>query len=258
MARHGPAELIDEILSDGDHWSPSFARFPLAGTDGHVSIALSDADVWSDIFLDWPPRIDRSRSASSLRRAGYEILPIRSRPTFARRPLHGLRELDAEVRRLEAALSREPATFDSFPARTKRPGRPTGEGRFAAAAFDRMRNVHGWNLLAALVCRRAPAIFIHASAWSVAAWCMFVDDPPDRWIELDVQLFRKGTDEPHKAAELARLKRVCGDRLAPLGYRTDSVRGHNEPLVALFEKRVASLSAARRERSRLDHVLFSD
>jgi hypothetical protein len=55
------------------------------------------------------------------------------------------------------------------------------------------------------------------------------------------------------------LERTLRNRLAPLGYRAVALGGANKPpLFAAFDKKVDTLSAARRERARLDQVFFGD
>jgi hypothetical protein len=78
-------------------------------------------------------------------------------------------------------------------------------------------------------------------------------------IDLHLQLFRKRSNKTNTPAEFAEVQRTMRRRLAPLGYRPSVLRGDKAPQdFAMFDKRVDTLSEARRERSRLDRVLFGD
>jgi hypothetical protein len=86
-----------------------------------------------------------------------------------------------------------------------------------------------------------------------------LDDGDDRWLDLHVQLFKLGTRRPATMDDdFARLTRAVRNRLSPLGYRALKLRGAKSPHFAVFEKRVDTLSIARRERARLDEVVFGD
>ena len=262
MAQPTPARLADEIRTDGGRWSLTFARFRPSSTPQprafYVSIGLSGGGIWTDVSLDSRPSRDARGAAEVLERSGYEILSVRSKPFHARRPLRGLRELNAEVRRLEA-LSRDSAALRSFPTRAPRtPGLPAGPARFSTVAFDRLRHEHGWTLECVSAGRKGSAPFANAPKWRAGAWCWILDVEDKRRLELYVQLF-----EPHRNAspdpkELARLTRAVSDRLEPLGYAPLKVRGPKRPPIAMFEKAVRGLAVARRERGRLDKVLFGD
>ena len=76
---------------------------------------------------------------------------------------------------------------------------------------------------------------------------------------LDVQLFNRHPSKTYTATEFVKLKRALHNRLAPLGYRAIGPHSVNKPpLFAFFDKHVDTLAAARRERARLDRVLFGD
>jgi hypothetical protein len=77
-------------------------------------------------------------------------------------------------------------------------------------------------------------------------------------IDLFVQLFQKPSRRRSRDDDFASLARAFRDHLAPLGYSAVKFRGSKEPHVALFEKRVGTLSEARRERRRLDRYVFGD
>ncbi len=258
--RQTPADLADEILTEGGPWSLSGARFwPLdsnaPGSFG-VYIDVGEGELWSSVSLDSRP--ETRRAATVLRRSGYEILSVRSKPFHARRPLRGLRELDAEVRRL-TTLSRDRTTIAAFPPRVLRqPGLPAGHGPFSTAAFNHLRHKRDWALEWVSVCRRGPATLVQAP-WAMGAWCLFLDDGDDRWVDLHVQLFKRGTLGPTTIDDdFARLTRAVRQRLGPLGYRPLRLRGRMNTHFAVFEKRVDTLSIARRERARLDSVVFGD
>jgi hypothetical protein len=259
-----PTDLADEILSESSRWSLNSARFtPLADCDPGVSILLSEEGMQSEIAVDGrPPRV-RRRDAEALKRAGYEILTIRSRPFHARRLLRGLRELDAEVERL-MALSTGQSELASFPSRVhRRPRLPASDWPFsiaALAAFERMRHMHRWKPHYVCVARRAQAIVLEAPRWSIGAWCLFIDEENEALVILDVQLFWKGASKTSTSTEFPKLERTLRRRLAPLGYREIALHGPNKPppFLAIFEKRVTTLSEACRERARLDRLLFGD
>lgn len=260
-ARQTPGDLADEILTKGGRWSLSGARFwPLASNAPEsfgVYFDFGEGDLWSSISLDSRP--ETRRVATVLRRAGYEILSVRSKPFHARRPLRGLRELDAEARRLET-LSRDRTTIATFPQRVLRQsGLRAGHGQFSTEAFNRLRHALGWKLEWVSVSRRSPATFVDAPTWSTGAWCHFLDDGDDRWLDLHVQLFKLGTrGRATMDDDFARLTHAVQSRLGPLGYRALRLRGRKKPHYAVFEKRVDTLSIARRERARLDRVVFGD
>jgi hypothetical protein len=166
MAQPTPARLADEIRTDGGRWSLTFARFRPSSTPQprafYVSIGLSGGGIWTDVALDSRPSREARGAAEVLERSGYEILSVRSKPFHARRPLRGLRELNAEVRRLEA-LSRDSAALRSFPTRAPRtPGLPAGPARFSTVAFDRLRHEHGWTLECVSAGRKGSAPFANA------------------------------------------------------------------------------------------------
>lgn len=263
MARQTPADLVDEILTRGGRWSLSSARLRPLGAreagDLNGSVAFCGGDCWSDVPLDSRPLREARLAAEALKRSGYEILSIRSKPFYARRPLRGLRELSAEVRRLEL-LCRDRTTVGAFPLRVPRqPGLPTGSGPFWTTGFNRLRHVHTWKLDWVSASRKGPATFVEAPTWWTGAWCLFLDDGDDRWVDFHVQLFKRGSRRPTTMdGDFARLTSAARSRLGPLGYRALRLRGRKNPHFAVFEKRVDTLSIARRERAHLDRVLFGD
>jgi hypothetical protein len=259
MARQMPVDLADEIRATRGPWRQSGARFRPPGDCGTgISIWLGEGELRSEIALDKRPPRARSHEAVALERTGYELLKSRSRPFHAWRPLRSMRELDAEVKRL-TALSLDLRVMASFPHRaSRRLPRSTTVRPFSIFAFDRLRHAHGWTAEFVSVGRRGEGRVIEAPGYSTGAWCLFVDDGPDRWIDLHVQLYRKPSSKSG-AAEFAKAQRAIRNRLAPLGYRAVALRGEKvPPLWAIFEKRVSAPSDARRERSRLDRVLFGD
>jgi hypothetical protein len=256
MTRQTPTDLANEILAKGSPWSLVSARLrpPEVKDGGYVSVDVGGATCWSGIALDRGAR----HAVGALKRSGYEILSIRSKPFHARRPLRGIRELDAEVRRLEA-LARDRTTIATFPSRAlRRPGLPAANGLFSVAGFNRLRHAHAWVLEWVSVGRRGPASFVGAPTWTTAAWCLFLDDGDDRWIEVDVHLFQKGRQNLAKGDDFATLTGAARDHLAPFGYRAVKLLGPKRPPYAVFSKRVVSLSEARRERKRLDKDVFRD
>jgi hypothetical protein len=223
-----------------------------------VTIAMAGRDVWSDVALWGGPPAARA-AAAALKRSGYEILQLRSDPFHARRPLHGLRELDAEVHRLEA-LAADASSLASFPPRRPRPpGLPKGTGQFAKILFRRLRQWHGWSLESVSVCRKGPPAVVRAPGWMAGAWCLALDDGEDRLLEIHVQVFSTSSSKNVDSDELGRLTRIFRSRLSPLGYKTPKINCFKErPQFAVFEKSLPTLAAARRERSVLDRALFGD
>jgi len=257
--RQVPTDLADEIAARGGPWALSSARFrPPDDCKTSVSILLSEEGLLSEIAIDKRPLRSRSRDAAALRQAGYEILAIRRRPFLARRLLRGQGELDAEVERLVALLHGQSAVA-SFPSRLPRRRKlPAGNAPFSTSAFERMRNAHRWVAQYVTVSRRGKATILEAPHWSIAAWCLFVNDEDVQLLNFHVQLFRRSNKAP-RATEFATLERTLRTRLAPLGYSGVVVHGANESAIfATFDKRVDTLAAARRERARLDRVLFGD
>ena len=73
-----------------------------------------------------------------------------------------------------------------------------------------------------------------------------------------MQLFQPHRNASPDPKELARLTRAVSDRLEPLGYASLKVRGPKRPPFVMFERAIRGLAVARRERGRLDTVLFGD
>jgi hypothetical protein len=73
-----------------------------------------------------------------------------------------------------------------------------------------------------------------------------------------VQVLHQGRAEAPSGGELARLTRAFRDRLEPLGYAPVKLRGAMRQSLVMFDKGVRTLSEARRERERLDRVVFAD
>ena len=261
MPRQTPADLADEIRTSGGRWSLSFARFqpPMAhgARSFGVSIAISGGAFWSDIALDSRPLRDARSAVGALKHSGYEILSIRSRPFHARRPIRGLRELDAEVRRLEE-LSRDRKALSSFPSRVARPPGPlAGRGPFSMAAFERLRSEHGWMMESVSVGREGSAPpFLKATACSIGAWCY--GDRDERQLTVLVHLFERRPGESMTDEEFGRLDRAFRGRFEPFGYLAVKFRGHRARHFAVLDKAVRTLSGVRRERERLDRLLFGD
>jgi hypothetical protein len=261
-ARRTPADFADEIREAGGPWSLGGGRFRPPGASSTncfgPAVTFGGGVFWSEVYLDWRPLPEARKAAEALGQSGYEILRTRSKPFHARRPLHGLRELDAEVNRL-LALSHNPTALAAFPRRpARRHGLPEGPGPFPIAAFDRMRHAHRWNLEWVCVGRKAAAHFIQAPRWSTAVWCLFLDDPDERWIDVDVHLYKKGPRRRADNDTFAHLTRKISDLLGPIGYRSVKLNGLRNRLYAVWDKRLPSLSTARRERARLDRVVFGD
>jgi hypothetical protein len=258
-SREMPSMLADEIASSGP-WRLSGAR--LRPTTGErkppfaVSIAVAGHNVWSDVALE--ASAAGRQAAAALKRSGYEILQVRSKPFHARRLLYGSRELDAEVRRL-AALATDAPALASFPLRRPRPaGLPSGTGPFAIRPFERLRQWHGWSPESVSVARMGPSEFVRVPGWTAGAWCLAVDDGNDRLLTLHIQAFSKSSSKVDPD-ELARLTRALGSQLRPLGYKAPKIHWPGkQPQFAVFEKALPTLAAARRERRVLDRALFGD
>jgi hypothetical protein len=266
MARQTPGDLADEILPDGGPWFLDSALFRPSEpkTASYVSVSLFDAAAaacCSGIMLNRGELQKGRDTAGALKRSGYEMRG----PVYATRPLRGLRELDAEVRRLEA-LAGGRATIASFPARAlRRPPRLNDIGSFPAGAFNRLRHAHAWILESVCVGRGGPVTFVEAPTSSTKASCNFSDDGDERSLDLYVYIFRKWPRTDASEKDFVRSTRAARQRLTPLGYRAFKVLGPKYPLpgtegpsYALFTKRVGTLAEARRERARLDRVIFGD
>jgi hypothetical protein len=108
MARQTPGDLADEILPDGGPWflDSALLRPHEPKTPSYVSVSLFDAAAaacWTGIMLDRGALQKGRGAAGAIKRSGYEMRG----PVYATRPLRGLRELDAEVRRIEALACAE-------------------------------------------------------------------------------------------------------------------------------------------------------
>jgi hypothetical protein len=257
-----PSALAEEIRNHGGPWSLGSARFqPDVERDPQsfgVSVALGGAAFWSDIALDSAQRKVGQQAVLPLQRSGYEILRVRSQPFHARRPLRGVIELSAEVRRLEA-LSRSASTVRMFPMRLPRPpGLPGRAGPLSWAAFDRLRDQHRWRLTWASAGRTGPATLLDAPAWSVGAWCSALDDDGDRRLDLHVQLFQKPGRAATTSRDFARLARSFRANLEPFGYAAMKLRGAARRGFVALALGLHTLAEARVARRSLDKVLFGD
>lgn len=266
MAARAPSELASEIRAKGGGWTLSLARLRPPGSAGRggfgASIAIGGDDVWAEIAIDHAGAGAAAAAAPPLAEAGYEILRVRSRPFHARRVLYGWREVDAEVRRLEM-LAGDSSMVRTMPARRARPaGLPAGAGPFAATIFDRLQNDRGWWLEWISVCRKGPPALVDVPGWRCGAWCLALDDGEERTIDMHVQVFqgpaRRGVTPENDAHGLDLAVRAFRAGLAPLRYRAVKLRGPKKPQFAVFEKSLPTLAASRRERAKLDRVLFGD
>jgi hypothetical protein len=262
MHRETPAILADEISTSGGLWRLSNARLRPSAREENaslgVSIEMSGSDAWSDVALYGGPPAARA-AAASLKRSGYEIFRLRSKPFHARRWLRGSRELDAEVSRLEA-LAADASSLATFPPRRPRPrSLPKGTGRFAETLFQRLRHEHGWSPVWVSAGRNGQPAFAHVPGWTAGAWCLALDDGEDRMLEICVQVFSKSSSRNVDPDELSRLIRTFRSQLGPLGYKLAKINWPaKRPQFAVFTKGLATLAAARRERRVLDRALFGD
>jgi hypothetical protein len=262
MPRETPAMLADEIGATEGPWKLSNARFlPTAQKENAPlgpSIAMAERNPRSEVALGGGPAAARA-AAASLERSGYEILSIRSLPFQARRTLNGSRELDAEIRRLEA-LAADASTLASFPPRKPRaPGLPERTGPFAKRLFQRIRQRHAWSLQYVSVCRKGPSQLVRAPGWTTGAWCWALEDGEVRRLEMSIQVFSTSSSRNVDTDELARLTRGFRAELGSVGYKATKINWVKQrPQFALFEKSLATLATARRERRLLDAVLFGD
>ncbi len=256
-----PDALADEIIAERGRWSLCDALFRPVATTGAlpVSVAVNGEYIWSDVALDGQSLRDARRNAAAFRRAGYKILCVRDEPFHARRRLWGLRELDAEVRHLHA-LSRDPTALHSLPSRIPRSRGlpPAGAEPLSLAAFEHLRHAHGWTLDCVMAGRKGAVTVPRALGWQTGAWCYAVDDGDERRVELNVSLFKKERWTPADDTVFPRVTRVYREQLEPLGYARIKRRGLNGPRFAVFDKDLRTISEARRERARLDRVLFGD
>jgi hypothetical protein len=212
------------------------------------------AAVWSTVGITFRSAPEARRVRRILRDAGYEILGKRGLSFYARRRLRSVLELDAEMRRL-LVLAKDRTALHVFPPRSpRRPGLPD-PGPFRTAVFDRLRFVHRWHLTWVGAERRAPLRFVDARSWTVGAWCLCVDDEEE--IDLGVQLFSKRARVDPR--ELRKLTAAMERRLRPVNYHRHEFLAPR-PDFALFTcpRSIRTLSAARRERTRLDRLLFGD
>ena len=262
MPRSTPADLADEIRTRGGRWSLTGARLRPPGPRGErtfdAAIAFGGGRVWSEVQLDSRAVREARAAAELLKRSGYEILSVRSNPFHARRPVRGMRELEAEVRRLEA-LSFDRGGLASFPPRVSRPpGLPSGPGPFRLDAFDRLLDALGWTVEWAAVGRTGPALFVRKPGLRAGAACSWAIDGVGRLRRDSYAYLSLGRRiESVDPAEVGRLLLALRERLEPLGYTPIEGRGPRR-ISPIVDKAVRSLPEARRERARLDRVLFGD
>lgn len=262
MPREAPAVLADEIATSRGPWLLANARMRYRRLSAGVSsltIEIEGRHMRSEVVLSRSPAA--GSVAAALKRSGYQILRLDSVSLQACRPLHGSRELDAELRRLQA-LAGDSASAKMWPPRRSRLlslALAKVKGQLAHVDLRRLRNRHGWSTEWVSAGRKGPPAFLHAPGWTAGAWCGAYDDGDDRRLEMHVQLFSKSASKDVDSDELARLTRRFRSHLLPLGYRALKINGgQGRPQFAVFEKDLPTLAVARRERSALDRALFGD
>jgi hypothetical protein len=261
-----PRALADDLRSSGGHWTLYGARFVRCFADDATHrpgawFTISGPTCCAEIELSARSPSQARRVRAALRRAGYHVGRILEKNwMFARRPLRGIRELAREARHLEA-IAIDPETLTRLPLRAARPV-AFPSGAFPVAAFEYLQGLPEWTWSWVAAERRGrPAFLPDGEEWSVLAWCSLLtapDEEPD--LDLGVQVFPTGRNEPVDRTRFARIKRALAAQLRPHGYRPLGVRAKSGagPASFLMLRRVDSLSSARAGRRRLERLISSE
>ena len=75
-------------------------------------------------------------------------------------------------------------------------------------------------------------------------------------MEVGVQLYPANPRHPPDDAAVATATRALRALLRPFGYRLLKFSGRNPPKLVMMEKAVRNIAGARRERHRIDRVIF--
>ncbi len=193
--------------------------------------------------------------SAALRRAGYRVgRVVATNWCFATRSLRGPAELASEVSHLEA-IAHDPAAIERLPARAPR-GRTHDARRLAGAAQRYLEMRPGWTWTWGAAKRTGRPAFLEAGAWRALTYCSLLDDPADDWhLNVGVQLFQAGSPDPRS---LRRIRRTLRSLLDRHGYRMLRQRAApgRAASFAMMDMDLRSLASARRERARLDALIF--
>lgn len=261
-----PVRTIDRFVrevADGlEPWIVYGARFrhDASSDGGSACIAmwlnLSRGDSFALIDVDVHETNDKwpRKHISGLRRVGYTTHG--RTPTVVRRPLRGRVEILAEASR--AGLLRSPVEVAALRPRSPRPIPKRGTLPFPNAAFAELQKRNEeWLLEWLAVEHRGPCTF--TPDWRAVSWFSVLDDGEEQHLDVGVQLFRRPGRSPATVGEFERLRRAMRDLLGPHGYRYLKVRYvREEPPYEMinFDKAVKSLADGRRERARIDRLVF--
>ncbi|MBL0193359.1 MAG: hypothetical protein IPQ09_03870 [Myxococcales bacterium] len=254
-----PWRMMQEVRTRDKGWAPSTAQLAWCG---RVQLLRTSLSIELELVFDWRCRHlifinSRPSTASALlldtlRTAGFDISD-----GSASRELPHSRALDAEIAWIQRT-SRRHGELLAPPARRPKLGKPalasaTARCPFRRAAFTRAALVPGWNTMHAFAGRTSARPMLGLEGWRVQAFCSASVDEDGERLELLVILY--ATERPTKR-EASRASARLSATLAPLGFEGGARRSNNG-WWGFFQKPCATLQEARRDRRRLDRVLFA-
>jgi|GEM_PF-3900979 len=254
-----PWRMMQEVRTRDKGWAPATAQL---GWRGRVRLLRTTVSIEFELVFDWRCRQlifinSRPSTASALlldtlRTAGFDISD-----GSASRELPGMRALDAEIAWIQR-VSVDHAELLVPPARRPKLGTPalasaTARRPFRHAAFTRAALVPGWNTMHAFAGRTSTRPMLGLEGWRVQAFCSASVDEDGERLELLVTL--DATERPTKR-EASRASERLSATLVPLGFE-GGARRTNNGWWGIFQKPCGTLQEARRDRRRLDRVLFA-
>lgn len=256
-----PWRMMQEVRTRDKGWAPSTAQLAWCATVkiGKTALPLSLELVFDWrcrhlIFIEARPSAARALLLERLRHVGFDVSKSQR---AASRELPGMRALDAEVAWIQR-VSVDHAELLAPPARRPKVGTPalasaTARRPFRSAAFTRAALVPGWNTMYAYVGRTATRPMLGLEGWRVQAFCSASVDEDGERLELLVIL--TATERPTKR-EASRASERLSAALVPLGFEGGARRNNNR-WWGFFQKPCGTLQEVRRDRRRLDRVLFA-
>lgn len=244
-------------------WFLYSARFHAPGCESQRKrrrawVTVSGGYCFADFEVSVRTHAHARTVSRALRRAGYTVggIPAR-RWIFARRRLHGVRVLDAELTRLESLVDDVDA-LRSLPRRTPRPNMGGLNRRVPRPQMEHLRRRKGWTWTMSAVGRGArPTFFKSSFTWSAFCFCTVLEEDGDRSILLGASVLPR-----QRRAKVRRDDgRAMGVALEALltreGYRGPrSSGGALEQSIRSVYHEAATLAEARHARARLDALVF--
>jgi hypothetical protein len=261
MAKASPHALAEEIAAERSPWAIYGARFACRLTRAASTPRIRVEHAWVELnkgrlacTLKYSgSAIQVQSAADAARRAGYWVGAQKGWFVARRSVRRG--ELGAEMRRLEG-VARDPSSISAFPARSPRPTAFT-KSPFPISALAHLRGTKGWDWEWVGVQRLGTPSCVDGSVWGAVTWCSLLIGVQEKSLNVGLQLFPKSSKRRVGGRDLGRARQCVRLQLEPLGYREIKVRRTREaPTLGIFEKDLPGLAAARRERARLDRLVF--